>query len=89
MLPAMEEIRNLLPADFMKRDDVVARLHVIEQAQKVELAGNAGEHDGGNSHRATCRRDRERSDADTPGTKSDNIPQEQVFSYELPDETGL
>ena len=80
MLPAMEEIRHLLPADFMKRNDVVARLHVIERAQKVEPAGNAGEHDGGNSHRTTCRRDRERSDADTPGTKSENMSQEHAFS---------
>jgi len=76
----MEKIRNLLPLDFIKRDDVVARLHVIERAQNVELAGNAGEHDGGNSHRTTCRRDRERYDADTPGTKSDDISQEHVFS---------
>ena len=89
MLPAMEEIRNLLPSDFIKRDYVVARRRVIERGQIVELARTAGEHDGGNSHRATCRRDRERSNADTPGTKSDDIPQEQVFSYELPDETGF
>ncbi|WP_152599632.1 hypothetical protein [Hoeflea sp. BAL378] len=76
----MEDIRDLMPLDFIKRDDVVARLHVIERAQKVELARNAGEHDGGNSHRITCLRDRERSNADTPGTKSDDMSQVHVFS---------
>ena len=80
MLPVMEDIRDLMPLDFIKRDDVVARLHVIERAQKVELARNAGEHDGGNSHRTACLRDRERSNADTPGTKSDDMSQVHVFS---------